>query len=94
MLLQKNLLVTTVITCLFMSLILSSGCATSKQVEQPATTNYMKQAVGTSDELSPMAPAAAKNIRKVGNQWMCELNGQTMIYNTAAGSWEPQHPVK
>jgi hypothetical protein len=92
--LQKNILGMVVIICLAMPLILAPGCATSNPVQQPATTDYMKKAVGTSDELSPMAPAAAKNIRKVGNQWMCELNGKTMIYDAAAGTWEPQKPGK
>jgi hypothetical protein len=51
----------------------------------------MKSAVGTPDELSPIAPAEARNVRKVGNQWMCDLNGQVMVYNSASGQWEPKH---
>ena len=48
----------------------------------------MKSAVGTPDELSPLAPPEAKNIRKVGNQWMCDMNGQVMRYNAATSVWE------
>jgi len=54
-------------------------------------TSHMKSAVGTPDELSPIAPAEARNVRKVGNQWMCDLNGQVMVYNSASGQWEPKH---
>jgi hypothetical protein len=75
------------VTSLFM--VLAIGCASSSQLEQPPTTSYMKSAVGTSNELSPMAPPEAKNIRKVGNQWQCEINGQKMRYNPAGGNWEP-----
>ena len=75
------------VTSMFM--ILAAGCASSSQnLEQPPKTSYMKSAVGTSNELSPMAPPEAKNIRKVGNQWQCEINGQEMKYNPAAGLWE------
>jgi hypothetical protein len=73
----------------FMALVLG-GCASSGTIEQPATTSHMKKAVGTQDELSPLAPAEARNIRKVGNQWLCEINGQTRVYNAASGRWEPQ----
>jgi hypothetical protein len=73
-------------------LILGSGCASSSQhLEQPPVTSHMKSAVGTPDELSPLAPSGARNIRKVGNQWMCDMNGQVMIYNDATGKWEPKH---
>ncbi|MGO9175085.1 MAG: hypothetical protein ACLQED_02915 [Desulfobaccales bacterium] len=72
-----------------MLMILAGGCASSS-TSQPAETSHMKSAVGTSDELSPLAPAEAKNIRKVGNQWMCDLNGQVMVYNSASGQWGPQ----
>jgi hypothetical protein len=84
-------------------LILSSGCASPPveqpsspgqqsifQIEQPPMTNYMKSVVGTPDELSPIAPAEAINVRKVGNQWMCDFNGQVMVYNDASTRWEPQ----
>ncbi len=72
-----------------MLMILAGGCASSS-TSQPAETSHMKSAVGTSDELSPLAPAEAKNIRKVGNQWMCDMNGQVRVYNSASGQWEPQ----
>ena len=72
-----------------MLLLLASGCASSsQQLEQPAMTSHMKSAVGTPDELSPLAPPEAKNIRKVGNQWMCDMNGQVMRYNAATSLWE------
>jgi hypothetical protein len=75
-----------------MSLILAGGCASSsQQLEQPSMTSQMKSAVGTSDELSPLAPPEARNIRKVGNQWMCDINGQAMGYNAATGKWESKH---
>ena len=72
-------------------LIFASGCASSsQQLEQPAMTTHMKSVVGTPDELSPMAPAEARNLRKVRNQWMCDLNSQVIVYNDATGQWEPQ----
>jgi len=66
-----------------------SGFAES-QIEQPPKTSYMQSAVGTPDELSPLAPAEARKVRKVGNQWTCEINGQPMVYHEAASRWEPQ----
>ena len=54
-------------------LLLAGGCAASSTLVQPAETNYMKSAVGTPDELSPLAPAEARNLRKVDNQWMYDL---------------------
>ena len=76
-----------------MLIILASGCASSSSssLEQPPKTNYMKSAVGTQNELSPIAPAAARNVRKVGNQWMYDQNGQVMVFNDASGKWEPKH---
>ncbi len=53
-------------------------------------TSHMKSAVNTPDELSPLAPPEARNIRKVGNQWMCDLNDQVMVYNDVTGNWEPK----
>jgi hypothetical protein len=70
-------------------LFLASGCA-SQPIEQPKPTSYTKSTVGTPDEMCPLAPGEARNIRKVGNQWTCELHGQTMIYNDAASRWEPK----
>ena len=60
------------------------------RLEQPGMTDYMRSQVGTPDELSPMAPAEARNIHKVRDQWVCEVNGQTMVYNNATACWEPQ----
>jgi hypothetical protein len=81
-----------------MSLILASGCASSSSsspsssssLGQPQMTDYMRSKVGTPDELSPIAPAEARNVRKVGNQWMYDLNGQVWVYNDASARWEPQ----
>ena len=70
-----------------------SGWA-SPPIEQPPMTGYMRSAVGTPDELSPLAPPDAKNVRKVGNHWTCEINGQAMVYNEAASRWEPQPPER
>ena len=64
-----------------------SGFAAS-QIEQTPMTSYMRSTVGTPDELSPLAPAEARKVRKVGNQWTCEINGQPMVYNEAASRWE------
>jgi hypothetical protein len=85
-------------------IILASGCAPSSvepspskepssvlSIEQPAMTNYMRSQIGTPNELSPIAPAEARNIRKVGNQWRCDLNGQAMVFNDGSGKWEPKH---
>ena len=75
-----------------MVIILASGCASSSSssLAQPPATSHMKSAVGTPDELSPLAPAEARNLRKVGNRWLCDLNGKVMFYNDATASWEPQ----
>jgi hypothetical protein len=71
-------------------MLLAGGCASSSTLEQPAPTSQMKSAVGTPNELSPMAPPEARNVRKVGNQWMCDMNGQVMVYNGASEKWEPK----
>jgi len=68
---------------------LGSGFAAT-EIVQPTQTPYMRSTVGTPDELSPLAPAEARKVRKVGNQWTCEINGQPMVYNEAASRWEPQ----
>src|SRR5208337_229952 len=84
-----------------MLLLLASGCASSSSslpsssssVEQPAQlpmTDYMRSKVGTPEELSPIAPAEARNVRKVGNQWLYDLNGQVWVYDAGAARWEPQ----
>lgn len=59
-------------------------------VEQVPVTPYMRSQVGTPNELSPIAPAQARKIQKVGNRWTCELNGQAMIFNDGTSCWEPQ----
>jgi hypothetical protein len=59
-------------------------------IQQPPMTSYMRSVVGTPDELSPMAPAEATDVKKVGNQWTCKINGQPMAYNTATSRWEPR----
>src|SRR4030042_7087652 len=86
-----------------MLIILISGCASSPGgspssqvqqsgifVKQDPMTSYMRSQVGTPNELSPLAPSAAKKVQKVGNHWTCELNGQTMIFNDATSCWERQ----
>jgi hypothetical protein len=69
--------------------VFTGGCASSS-LTQPSSTAYMQSAVGTPNELSPLAPPAAKNVRKVGNNWLCEVNGRTMVYDSAAACWQPQ----
>jgi hypothetical protein len=65
------------------------GCA-SPPVKQPEPTSHMRSTVGTPDELSPLAPVGATNVKRVGNQWTCEQNGRVMIYNEPASCWQPQ----
>ena len=78
-------------------IVLGSGCASSlsgkpsSPVEKPSEmTDHMKRMVGTPDELSPLAPAEARKVRKVGNQWTCEINGLPMFYHEGTSRWEPQ----
>ncbi len=86
-----------------LSIILASGCASSPVVpaptqvqpgavysEQVPITDYMRSQVGTPNELSPIAPAEARNIRKVGHDWCCDLNGQSMVFDSATSCWVPQ----
>jgi hypothetical protein len=70
-------------------ILLGTGFAAS-EIVQPPQTPYMRSTVGTPDELSPLAPAAARKVCKVGNQWTCEINGQPMVYNEATSRWEPK----
>ena len=70
-------------------IMVGSGFA-APPIEQPPKTSYMRSTVGTPDELSPLATGEARKVRKVGNQWTCEINGQPMVYNEAASRWEPQ----
>jgi hypothetical protein len=74
-------------------LIMSGHGLAAPPIEQPPMTSYMRSQVGTPDELSPLAPAEARNVHKEGSQWLCELNGQVMIYNDAASRWEPKAPA-
>jgi hypothetical protein len=86
-----------------MWIILGSGCASSPVepssskvppsgivIKQDPMTSYMQSQVGTSNELSPLAPPEARKVQKVGNHWTCELNGQAMIFNGATSCWEAQ----
>jgi hypothetical protein len=70
--------------------LLGLGCGGSSQVQQPETTPYMRSQVGTPNELSPLAPPGASHLRKVKGQWLCDLNGRTMVYNPATSNWVPK----
>ena len=69
---------------------LGSGCGSSSAYKNPEVEATKQRTQGTADELSPEAPVGGQNVRKVGNQWTCELNGRVMIYNAAASSWQPK----
>ena len=71
-------------------LFLGSGCGTSSVYKNPDVETTKQRTAGTSDELSPLAPVGAKNVKKVGNQWTCEQNGRVMIYDDAASCWQPR----
>lgn len=71
-------------------LLMGGSCFAAPPIQQPPKTSYMQSTVGTPDELSPLAPAEARKVCKVGNQWTCEINGQPMVYNEAASRWEPK----
>jgi hypothetical protein len=86
-----------------MLIIWASGCASSAvapasskttsgviSLEQPPMTEYMRSQIGTPNELSPIAPAEARNVRQEGNRWRCDLKGQGMVFNEASACWEPQ----
>lgn len=82
--------------------ILVTGCASSPVqpasspgksgtfVEQVPITSFMRSQVGTPNELSPLAPAEGRNVRKAGDRWFCDINGQVMGFNSATSCWEPQ----
>ncbi len=70
--------------------VLGSGCASSSGYKNPDVEATTQRTKGTPDELSPLAPVGGQNVRKVGNQWTCELNGRVMIYNDASSSWQPK----
>jgi uncharacterized lipoprotein len=70
--------------------ILGSGCASSSGYKNPDVEATKQRTTGTSDELSPLAPVGATNVKRVGNQWTCEQNGRVMIYNEATSAWQPK----
>ena len=70
--------------------ILGSGCTSSSGYKNPDVEATKQRTQGTPDELSPLAPAEARKVCKVGNQWTCEINGQPMDYNEATSRWEPK----
>jgi hypothetical protein len=69
---------------------LVSGCGSSVPYKNPDVEANTQRTKGTTDELSPVAPVGGEKVRKVGNQWVCEQNGRTMVYNDAASCWEPK----
>lgn len=69
-------------------IVLGAGCASAPEYKNPDVEATKQRTLGTPDEMSPQAPAGACNVQKVGNQWTCELNGKTMVYNGAANRWE------
>jgi hypothetical protein len=69
---------------------LGSGCASSSGYKNPDVEATKQRTAGTANELSPEAPVGAGKVKKVGNQWTCEQNGRTMIYNDAASCWQPK----
>jgi uncharacterized lipoprotein len=71
-------------------LFLGSGCGTSSGYKNPDVETTKQRTAGTSDELSPLAPVGATNVKRVGNQWTCEQNGRVMIYDDAASCWQPR----
>ena len=71
-------------------LMLGSGCASSSAYKNPDVETTKQRTAGTGDELSPLAPVGATNVKRVGNQWSCEQNGRTMIYDDAASCWQPR----
>jgi len=71
-------------------LFLGSGCGTSSAYKNPDVEATKQRTAGTSDELSPMAPVGATNVKRVGNQWTCEQNGRVMIYDDASSGWQPR----
>ena len=68
----------------------SPGSKSGIYVEQVPITNYMRSQEGTPNELSPLAPPQGRNVRKVGGHWLCEIDGQTVIFNSASSCWEPR----
>jgi hypothetical protein len=73
-----------------LSFLLGFGCASSSGYKNPDVETTKQRTAGTADELSPLAPVGATNVKRVGNQWTCEQNGRVMIYNDAASCWQPR----
>jgi len=71
-------------------IILGSGCGSSSVYKNPDVETTKQRTMGTTDELSPLAPVGATNVKRVGNQWTCEQNGRLMIYDEAASCWQPR----
>jgi hypothetical protein len=67
----------------------SSASGSGIYVKQVAITPYMRSQIGTPNEMSPLAPSQARNVRKVGDEWLCDINGQVYVYD-GASRWEPQ----
>jgi hypothetical protein len=67
----------------------STGSGGAIEVQQVPITPYMASQVGTPNELSPLAPSQAKNVRKEKGQWLCDINGQTYVFD-GASSWVPK----
>jgi hypothetical protein len=69
---------------------LGGGCAPASGYKNPEVEATDQRTRGTVDELSPLAPAGASNVKRVGNQWTCMQNGRMMIYDDAASCWKPK----
>ncbi|MGA9755158.1 MAG: hypothetical protein WBV23_08430 [Desulfobaccales bacterium] len=70
--------------------LLGSGCASTSTYKNPDVEATTQRTRGTADELSPLAPVGATNVKRVGNQWTCEQNGRVMIYDDAGSCWQPR----
>jgi hypothetical protein len=101
----RNNLGAALIVAALLLIFLASGCASSSggsapavqpvsssggiNVKQVPMTPYMRSQVGTPNELSPLAPAQASNIRKVKGQWLCDINGQVYVFD-GVSNWAPR----
>jgi hypothetical protein len=70
-------------------ILVGSGCAPASGYKNPDVEATTQRTKGTADELSPVAPVGATNVKRVGSKWTCEQNGRTMIYDDAASCWKP-----
>ena len=58
--------------------LLGSGCASSSGLQEPGCRSHdTAHHREPQNELSPLAPVGATNVKRVGNQWTCEQNGRT-----------------